>query len=184
MKRVMIVGGPGSGKSTLARIMGEGTGLPVHHMDHLHWLPDWQERPRADKLALAHNIETSEAWIFEGGLSATYGHRAGRADTLIWLDLPVLLRLWRVTSRMIRHYGRRRPDMAEGCVEKLHGETFEFYHYIWRTRRTHRHRLQELIDRHPRLAVHHLRSPAEVTAFIRHLPSRAEHRPATQSILP
>lgn len=41
MRRVMIVGHPGSGKSTLARAMGERTGLPVVHIDQIHWRPGW-----------------------------------------------------------------------------------------------------------------------------------------------
>ena len=39
MQRVMIIGQPGSGKSTLAREMGKHTGLPVIHIDTIHWQP-------------------------------------------------------------------------------------------------------------------------------------------------
>lgn len=39
MKRVMITGGPGSGKSMLAAALGEKTGLPVYHMDKIHYRP-------------------------------------------------------------------------------------------------------------------------------------------------
>jgi dephospho-CoA kinase len=35
----MIVGQPGAGKSTLARALGVATGLPVVHMDMIHWQP-------------------------------------------------------------------------------------------------------------------------------------------------
>lgn len=169
MQRVMIVGGSGSGKSTLARIMAEQTGLPALHMDQIHWMAGWVPRPLSERMEMASAIERSEAWIFEGGFSTTYDHRAERADTLIWLDLPVALRLWRVTWRLIRHYGRRRPDMAEGCVENLHGETLAFYHWIWRTRATHRARLLRLIDQHRDLDVHHLKSRSEVSHFIKRL---------------
>lgn len=41
MQRVMIIGQPGSGKSTLAREMGKHTGLPVVHIDTIHWQPGW-----------------------------------------------------------------------------------------------------------------------------------------------
>lgn len=167
MQRVMIVGGPGSGKSTLARMLGARTGLPVHHMDHIHWMPGWQQRPREVRRVMATEIENSDSWIFEGGFSTTYDHRASRADTLIWLDLPVGLRLWRVTKRAVQHWGKRRPDMAPGCVEGLHGENLEFYHYIWRTRHSHRRRLQTLMDGHPHLSVHHLRSPRAVDQYLK-----------------
>ncbi|MGB3245294.1 MAG: AAA family ATPase [Sulfitobacter sp.] len=166
MKRVMIVGGAGSGKSTLARWLGAQTGLPVYYMDHIQWMPDWQPRPRAQRREMALEVEALESWIFEGGFSETYNNRAVRADTLIWLDLPVGLRLWRVTRRLFQYWGKRRPDMAEGCVEKLHGESIKFYLWIWNTRVSHRLRLQRLLADHgPGLRVVHLRSPAEVSDF-------------------
>ncbi|MDW3222717.1 MAG: AAA family ATPase [Paracoccaceae bacterium] len=166
MQRVMIVGGSGSGKSTLARFLGVRTGLPVYHMDHIHWTPGWVARATPERKAMALKIEESPKWIFEGGFSTTYDHRATRADCLIWLDLPVSLRLWRVTYRMLRYYGRQRPDMAEGCQEGLHSETAEFYRWIWRTRSSHRARLVRLIQDHPHLNVHQLTKTAQVTSFM------------------
>ncbi|MFA3918149.1 AAA family ATPase [Ruegeria hyattellae] len=170
MQRVMIVGQPGSGKSTLALHLGRATGLPVYHMDHLHWLPSWQPRPRAEKIAMAHQIEARPCWVFEGGLSATYDNRLARADTVIWLDLPVALRLWRVTRRMIRNRGQNRPDMAEGCIEGWHSETPEFYRFIWRTRRSSRARLLQVFDQtRPDQHRFRLRNSAQVRDYLRFL---------------
>ena len=165
MKRVMVVGAPGSGKSTLARRLGTLTGLPVHHMDHLHWKPGWVPRDDTEKAAMAHEIEARVAWIFEGGMSSTYATRAARADTLIWLDLPVSLRLWRVTRRMIQYWGQSRPDLPDGCIEGIHGETLEFYRWIWRTRQSGRVKLLHLLDGQSHLRVFHLKSPDAVRAF-------------------
>ena len=165
MRRVMIVGGPGSGKSTLARAMGQKTGLTVYHMDLLHWQSGWTPRPAEDKQAMAFDIQNRDEWIFEGGLSATYDHRAARADTLIWLDLHVALRLWRVTKRQVQYWGRSRPDLPEGCEEGLNSETLPFYAFIWRTRETHRMKLRRLIAENGHLNVYHLRTPREVAMF-------------------
>lgn len=44
LKRIMIIGQPGSGKSTLAKLLGEITGLPVVHIDTIHWQTGWVER--------------------------------------------------------------------------------------------------------------------------------------------
>ncbi|MCV6586017.1 MAG: AAA family ATPase [Marinibacterium sp.] len=171
MERVMIVGGPGSGKSTLARALGARTGLPVFHMDHLHWKPGWQPRSMDEKRPMALAVEAQSRWIFEGGLSDTYDNRASRADTLIWLDLPVGLRLWRVTKRSVLYAGQVRPDMADGCPEGFHGETPEFYRYIWRTRQSSRARVQRLIRTHGAgLGVVHLRAPRAVRDWLRGLP--------------
>ena len=49
MQRVMIVGQPGSGKSTLARRLGQLTGIPVVHIDTIHWQPGWVERSAAER---------------------------------------------------------------------------------------------------------------------------------------
>ncbi len=167
MKRVMIVGGPGAGKSTLARMLGERTGLPVHHMDLLHWKEDWVERPKAEKVPMARAIEEQDRWIFEGGLSATYDTRLARADMLIWLDLPVWLRLWRVTKRLFRYLGQNRPDLPKGCVERLHPETLEFYRFIWTHRKTSRDKILRMLkDSDTGVEVVHLTSPQAVSAFI------------------
>lgn len=167
MQRVMIVGGPGSGKSTLARIMGDRLGLPVFHMDKILHLPGWQPRPTAEKHAMAHEIEQKDAWVFEGGMSSTYATRAARADTLIWLDLPMVLRLWRVTRRLWQSYGQTRPDMAEGCVETVGMHTWEFYVWIVRTRRKQRAKIMKLIaEEGGDLEVHHLTGSRAVEAFL------------------
>ncbi|WP_245298784.1 hypothetical protein [Pseudotabrizicola sediminis] len=79
MQRVMIVGQPGSGKSTLARGLGKVTGLPVVHVDHIHWMPRCRERQRDEKTLLCHAVEAGEASIFtarrcrSGGLSGAHG---------------------------------------------------------------------------------------------------------------
>lgn len=160
MKRVMIVGGSGAGKSTLARGFGAATGLPVHHMDHIHWQAGWVARSRAQRKDMALAIEAQDRWIFEGGFSTTYDNRAARADTLIWLDVPVAVRLWRVTWRTVKSYGRNRPDIPQGCAERLGADTIAFYHWIWRTRESGRQRIRDVIGVHRHLEVHHIRDNA------------------------
>lgn len=97
MQRVMIIGQPGSGKSTLARIMGEIVHLPVVHIDHIHWKAGWVERHGSERDALCTKVHAQETWIFEGGgRSSTWPERISRADTLIWLDFPLPIRMRRV----------------------------------------------------------------------------------------
>jgi adenylate kinase family enzyme len=168
MRRVMIVGGPGSGKSTLAREVGRRTGLPVFHMDHIHWQAGWIERAREEKISLARQVEARDEWIFEGGLSETYESRLARADTVIWLDFTVGLRFWRVLKRSVRYFGRSRPDLPPGCKEGFGKETLPFWRFIWRTRHTARARLSALVDAAPtQVRVVHLQNPAEVRAYLR-----------------
>lgn len=171
MRRVMIVGQPGSGKSTLARQLGQRTGLPVHHMDHIHWMPGWVERPQAEKTRLARAVEAQETWIFEGGHSATYASRAARADLILWLDMPLPLRAWRILRRSLLGHGRTRPDLPEGCPERFGPETLPFWRYVWTSRRTGRDRIAHMVAAAPPGArVIRLTSLAEVRRFLDSLP--------------
>lgn len=176
MQRVMITGGPGSGKSTLARVMGDRMGLPVYHMDKIHWKPGWVPRDVAERIKMAHAVEAADQWVFEGGFSETYDNRATRADTLIWLDLPVLLRFWRVVWRLLRDYGTTRPDMTRDCPEVLHGETYAFWRWIFTSRHRTRARVARVVAEHPHLTVHHLQSRSQVRAYIASLPLKQETR--------
>ncbi|MEO1222624.1 MAG: DNA topology modulation protein FlaR [Pseudomonadota bacterium] len=167
MKRVMIVGGPGSGKSTLARALGPLTGLPVFHMDHIHHMPGWVERPKSEKDRMTREVHGREAWIFEGGHSRTYAERLARADTLIWLDLPVTLRLLRVIRRTLRYRGRSRPDLPEGCPERLNIEMLRFLAYILRSRRPTRAKIQAMAGAPPpHVRVVHLTNVRAVDSFL------------------
>ncbi len=167
MQRIMIVGQPGAGKSTLARQLGAITGLPVVHIDHIHWMPGWIERSRQEKTDLCLGAEAGTRWIFEGGYSVTWPNRLARADMLIWLDVPVLFRFWRVIKRTVIWHGQVRPDLPDNCPEGFHRETWPFWRYIWRTRRSGRINLRRLWDNVPADKVKvRLRSPAETRRFL------------------
>jgi adenylate kinase family enzyme len=166
MKRIMIVGQPGSGKSTLARALGARTGLSVIHVDQIHWQSGWVERSKAEKTRLCREAEQRSHWIFEGGHSATWSSRVARADMLILIDRPVALRLWRVVLRAFVGLGRTRPDMAEGCPERL-SSLPEFLGYIWSTRNSGKDKMQRLAAAAPSgCKVVLLRSDRQVESFL------------------
>jgi len=146
MRRIMIIGQPGAGKSTLAREIGVIAHLPVFHIDHIHYRSGWIERAGAEKDALCADVHAKEEWVFEGGRSSTWPERLARADTLIWLDVGLPLRLWRVLSRTLRYHGRSRPDLPAGCPERFEAEFFAF---IWRTRHGARERIRTFYDDAP-----------------------------------
>jgi len=124
MNRIMVLGvSAGVGKSTFARELGERLDIDVVHLDALHWKPNWVEAPRKEFESAQKEIVTRDQWIIEGNYSNTYDIRAGEADTIIYLELPLVVCLYRVTKRWLLHIGKTRPDMGEGCKEKL-GYTF------------------------------------------------------------
>ena len=166
MKRIMIIGQPGSGKSRLAQALGERTGLPVVHIDKIHWQAGWVERSKEEKTRLCHEVEQQDRWIFEGGYSPTWPNRLARADIVIWLDRPVGIRLWRVLRRAFIGLGHTRPDMADDCPERLRSLP-EFIHFIWTTRNSSRAKMAKLIAMAPsRCEVVRLQSDEEVARFL------------------
>ncbi|MGR3343154.1 MAG: AAA family ATPase [Paracoccaceae bacterium] len=163
MKRVMIVGGPGSGKSTLARGLGAITGLPVFHIDHIDYQPGWTERSQPDQTALAQSIHGQDRWNFESGFSTTYATRAARADTVIWLDLPLSVRFARILKRRVQFNRQTRPDLPDDCPERL---DLGFLAFMYRTRHSGREKIAQMIADTPHLTVHHIRTTKGADTFL------------------
>jgi len=123
-----------------------------------------------EKYPLVASVHACDAWVFEGGHSRTYPERLARADTFIWLDVGITLRLWRIIRRNLLDLGRTRPDMTEKCPERLGRESFKFWRWTWDTRHSQRVKHLAIIDSPPaHLAVHHLTSLRAVRAFVRDL---------------
>jgi adenylate kinase family enzyme len=127
MERIAIVGCSGGGKSTLARAVGERLGLPVVHMDTLFWKPGWVESDADSFRVLVDEAAATERWVMDGGFVSYSAVRFARADTVIWVDRPMWLCLWRAFARMLLNFGHSRADLAPGCPERF---DFAFYLYI------------------------------------------------------
>jgi adenylate kinase family enzyme len=165
--RVMIVGGSGSGKSFLALKLSELAHLPSYHMDQLSWRPGFVHRTTSKMDALTRDIHAREHWILEGGHYETSRERADRAHLLIWLDPHPALQTWRVFLRSLRHHGKVRPCMAEGCPEKFGPHTIEVVRYVWESRHFHRKQIQAIIAQAPsRLRIHRLQTAWQVRRFL------------------
>jgi len=134
MKRIAIMGCSGSGKSTLARKLGKRLGLPVHHLDAIYWQPGWVESDYATFAPQVREILAGEEWIVDGGYSKADPEelRYSTVDVLILFDRSRWLCLWRVLKRVVQYHRKTRPDMGDGCAEKV---DFGFLRYIWNYRR-------------------------------------------------
>ncbi len=102
MKRVVIFGTTGSGKSWLAERLARREGLRVIELDALFWGPDWQPVPPD---LFRHRVECAIRegdWIVVGNYGQVRDLTWGAADTLIWLDLPLPVVMWRLLRRTAR----------------------------------------------------------------------------------
>ncbi len=120
MKRIMVVGvSAGVGKSTFASELGKALNRKVYHLDAFYWKPNWVEAPTEEFSKAQQDLVTQEEWIIEGNYTATFEIRTERADTMIYLELPLSVCLYRVIKRWLTNLGKTRPDMGAGCTEKL-----------------------------------------------------------------
>jgi adenylate kinase family enzyme len=165
VRRVLIIGNSGGGKSTLARRLGEKLGLPVIHLDVLFWKPGWVESDRDDYRARVMAALEAPAWICDGQFTSTFHLRMPMADTIVWIDQPRALCLFRAIWRAVTYRKGGRPDMAEGCREKI---DFEFYRYIWTFDRKVKPEIEAALAAYGGHAdVRRLSSDREIAAFLK-----------------
>lgn len=123
----MVLGCCGAGKSTFASALSSITGLELIHLDQYYWKPNWEETTSAEWEKIVQTLASKPQWIIDGNYGRTIDMRIKQADTIIYLDYPTWLCLWRVIKRIIKYRGKVRPDMPEGCKERF---DWEFIHYV------------------------------------------------------
>lgn len=148
MNKICIVGCGGSGKSTLARKLGDVTGIPVYHLDVYFWKPGWKDTELSEWISIQSKLVENDNWIMDGNFNGTQMIRFDKADTIIFLDLPKYKCLFNAVKRRIIYNNKKRPDLAEGCREKI---DFSFYKWVWRYNKNHGkqtlERLEQLKDK-------------------------------------
>ena len=168
-----VAGHTGSGKSTLAKRLGERYGLPVLHMDTVHFLPGWVERPFAEEEAMVRQFldENAGGWVIDGNYSKTcYARRLKEADKIIVLWFSPLVCLWRAVRRWQQNKGRVRESSAPGCEEKIDAE---FVRWILHDGRTAKKRaeIERIGEEYPEKYVM-IRNQRELDGFLEFIKSK------------
>jgi adenylate kinase family enzyme len=165
LQRVMVMGGPGSGKSTFAREIGETLDLPVYHLDRYFWKPGWVQSGWDEFATHVREIAEGDQWVIDGNYSRVLTDRLARTDTVVYLDLPLWVRLPRVIKRSIKYHGRTRYDLGDDCPERI---DWTFLKQV--VQYNHDHLLQALSAAHDvqgtEVPIFQLRSTAEVEQFL------------------
>lgn len=147
--KIAIIGYSGSGKSTLARQLGKIYQAEVLHFDTVHFLPEWQERGDEEKTRIVKEfLDTHDSWVTDGNYSSLfYERRMNEADIIILLLFNRFSCLYRVFRRYKQYKNTTRPDMCEGCKEKLDFEFVRWVLHDGRTKRT-KQRYKSVISRY------------------------------------
>ncbi|AIY04292.1 DNA topology modulation protein [Planococcus sp. PAMC 21323] len=167
MNRIIVLGvSAGVGKSSFARKLSDKTMIPVYHLDAYFWKPGWVENSEEEFSAEQRKLVAKEQWIIEGNYSSTYGIRQQRADTIIYLELPLIVCLYRVVKRRVMYHGKTRPDLGEGCPEKLDAAFLKFIVTTYSGRKIKmRKRIDQFEKENPHNQVLLLRNQKEINQF-------------------
>jgi hypothetical protein len=101
VQRVVILGRGGAGKSTVGRRLSELVGLPVIELDKHFWQPGLAPLSREKWVEVQRKLASQSRWIMDGDLGPydALPVRLSMADTVLLLDFPLWLCLWRALRR-------------------------------------------------------------------------------------
>ena len=169
-RRIVVLGTSGSGKTTLARQLAVRLGCPHIEADALYWGLNWTAAPLDEFRARVDQATACDYWTYDGNYSKVRDIAWGRADTLVWLDYPLPLVLWRLLRRTLRR--------VLGWEQIWNGNRESFRKqfltreslFLWALQTHGRHRREyPLLFQRPEyahLTVIHLRSPRETVAWL------------------
>jgi adenylate kinase family enzyme len=108
-----------------------------------------------------------DAWVIDGNYSAVRDLVWPRADTVVWLDPPRRVVMWRVISRTVRRIVTREvlwSGNRESARTALSRDSIILWAWSTYDRRHRDYPAQ--FAAHPNLAVHRLQSASDVERFL------------------
>jgi adenylate kinase family enzyme len=163
--RVMVIGCSGGGKSTLSQAIAVRFDLVYISIDRdIRWLPGWQQRSREEERQRFVERIAEDRWVMDGTSPSSFDIRVPRSDVIVWVRMPRLLCVWGVVTRWLKFFGRTRPEMAPGCIEKV---DLEFLEFIWTFERKYTpHIVAEIATHGPNVPVFQLKSRREMRQLL------------------
>lgn len=138
MRRVVVFGTTGSGKSWLAERLAERHGLRLIELDALYWGRDWAPAPlELFRYRVECEIRDGD-WIVVGIYGQVKDLTWRAADTLVWLDLPFPLVMWRLFWRTLRRSLTKENLWGTGNTESLYRSLFTRQSILLWAIKTHR----------------------------------------------
>jgi adenylate kinase family enzyme len=150
IRRISVKGASGSGKTFVAAELARRLGVPHVELDALHHGPNWEEASSEELCARVNAvIDDAHGWVVDGNYERKLRTLVlDRAELVVWLDLPLrvkLRRLWKRTRGRIR----RRETLWNGNRESWRGAFWgreSLFAWTMRSHFTHRRRWPALLD--------------------------------------
>jgi hypothetical protein len=169
--RILVLGRTGSGKTTLARQLSAALAVPHVELDALFFGPNFTTVPLPVLRERTNAAIAGESWVTDGNKSTVRDLVWPRADTVVWLDYPLAVSLWRLGKRALWRTSVLRQQAEDGEKGALPGQLFAATKAVLTALRSHMGQRRE----YPRmfakpenqhLAVVRLRSPAATRRWL------------------
>ena len=174
--RILVVGTSGAGKTTMARTIAQTLGRPHIEFDAYRHGPNWTETP--DDLFREQLKEAlkGDTWVADGNYTVARDVVWPRATTLLWLDFPIYVVMWRLFWRTMRR-GIFRQRLWNGNRESLWQHLFSrqsLFLWAWQTHWRRKRTLPAALAQpeHAHLDLVHLRSPGAAKRWLKALTSQ------------
>jgi adenylate kinase family enzyme len=169
-RRIVVAGISGNGKTTLGRRLAEKLAVPFTELDALMHQPGWVEAGTEDfRRDVEAVMDRSDGWVLDGMYQGQLGDLVlRRADTLVWLDQPLVLVLRRLITRAVRDIVTKR-DLFNGNRQTWRFAFFtrdSLVAYAVKSHFKRRREWPEGIGAPPSLEVVRLRSPRAVERWL------------------
>ncbi len=165
MKKVAVFGNAGGGKSTLSRRLSEITNLPLYVLDKIQYKPGGIQVPYEEYKRSHEEIIAKDEWVIDGfGCLETVWLRLSKADTLVYIDLPLYVHFWWVTKRFITGFFIPPKGWPENTP--LWKSSMNSYYTLWlcHQRLTPKYRDYVLQAKNTK-KVYHLQSTKQIRKF-------------------
>ena len=128
-ERIIVIGSSGAGKSTLAERLAARIDAPFVELDALFWEPGWKAAQDEVFRERVRQVTAGERWVLAGNYTSRQLDVSWpRADTIIWLDMPLAT----VLPRVIRRCWQRHRSQ-EGLWGTDNRENFWEHLKLWDT---------------------------------------------------
>jgi adenylate kinase family enzyme len=173
MQRVSIVGTSGSGKSTLGKALARRIGGEFLELDSVFHQPGWVPLPDEEFRRRVGEAVAGERWVIDGNYSSKVRDLIwGRADTVVWLDLPKRIVMRRIIWRSFRRAAWR-VELWNGNREHWRNlfsldKEESIITWAWQTHTANRVKYAAAMADQVNAELHfvRLKNPAEVRRFL------------------
>jgi adenylate kinase family enzyme len=170
LQRVVVVGISGSGKTRLSQTLSQRLAVPHIELDALFWQPGWQPTPREIFRPRVEAALAATGWVTDGNYDSVRDVIWRRATSLVWLDYPLPLALWRLSWRTLRRVAQREM-LWNGNRERVRVNLFSRDSiFLWALTSHPRHRREYPVElarpEYAHLQTVRLRSPRETEQWL------------------